>query len=120
MRDSFALVCRTPASDEAQRSRGRRFRIRDFLRRKGISYISAGEDSLDLDTAVKKIGETFGMEELMLNRGGGLNLSFIRAGLCEEVSIALTPAPDAAKGAQTLFEADGSVWLRYSAKGPIS
>lgn len=76
----------------------------------------------------------------MVNGGGGLNWSFIRAGLCDEVSIVLTPAADGTKGAQTLFEADdrytaavptafeladvqkledGSVWLRYSVRGPI-
>lgn len=114
---------------------------KDLLRRLGISYLIAGEDSLDLEEAVEKIGATFGTEELILGGGGGLNWSFIRAGLCDEVSIVLTPAADGTKGAQTLFEADGryttavptafgledvrklhdgSLWLRYTVKGPIS
>lgn len=70
----------------------------------------------------------------------GLNGSFIQAGLCDEVSIVLTPAADGTKGTQALFEADerynrllptafklkqmqpledGSVWLRYAVEGPI-
>lgn len=77
----------------------------------------------------------------MLGGGGGLTWSFIRAGLCDEVSIVLTPAADGAKGAQTICEADsrystpvptafdlldvrklddGRLWMRYSVKGPIS
>lgn len=112
-----------------------------FLRAKKISYLIAGDDSLDLDTAVTKIGELFDVGELILGGGGGLNWSFIRAGLCDELSIVLTPAADGTKGAQTLFEADGryttavptafelqhadrlddgSLWLRYSLKGTIA
>ena len=114
---------------------------KDLLRRLGISYLIAGEDSLDLAEAVEKIAANFGGDELMLGGGGGLNWSFIRAGLCDEVSIVLTPAADGTQGAQTLFEADdrysaavptefdlqhaqklddGSLWLRYTVKGPIS
>lgn len=113
---------------------------KDYLRRNGVSYIIAGEDTLDLEQTVNKIGSIFGVDEIMLNGGGGLNWSFIQAGLCDEVSIVLTPAADGTKGAQTLFEADeryaqplptafklkemqplddGSVWLRYGVEGPI-
>lgn len=113
---------------------------KDFLRRKGVSYIIAGEEALDLEEAVKKIGSVFGVDEIIQSGGGGLNWSFIQAGLCDEVSIVLTPAADGKKGAQTLFEADerytrplptafklkeikplddGSVWLRYGVVGPI-
>lgn len=114
---------------------------KNLLRRLEISYLIAGEDSLDLELAVEKIGATFGVEELMLGGGGGLNWSFIRAGLCDELSLVLTPAADGTKGAQTLFEADerystpvptgftlnatqvlndGSLWLRYTVNGPIT
>ncbi|MBP2368422.1 dihydrofolate reductase family protein [Pseudonocardia parietis] len=112
-----------------------------FLRAQGISYLIAGDDSLDLEKTVTKIGEIYGVEELILGGGGGLNWSFIRAGLCDELSIVLTPAADGAKAAQSLFEADerysspvptgftldgtrvlddGSVWLRYTVDGPIT
>ncbi|WP_336741461.1 dihydrofolate reductase family protein [Aureimonas altamirensis] len=113
---------------------------KDFLRRKRISYIIAGDDKLDLELAVRKIGEIFGMDEIVLGGGGGINWSFVQAGLCDELSIVLTPAADGRKGAQTLFEADerytaaiptgfklkqtrllddGSLWLRYAVIGPI-
>jgi riboflavin biosynthesis pyrimidine reductase len=113
---------------------------KSFLRSKEISYLIAGDNALDLELAIKKIRETFDVQELILGGGGGLNWSFIRAGLCDELSIVLTPAADGTKGAQTLFEADerytepiptsftlkeahplndGSLWLRYTVDGPI-
>lgn len=113
---------------------------KDFLRRRKVSYIIAGEDALDLDLAVRKIGQIFGMSEIVLGGGGGINWSFVQAGLCDELSIVLTPAADGRKDAQTLFEADdrytaaiptsfklrevqpladGSLWLRYAVTGPI-
>jgi riboflavin biosynthesis pyrimidine reductase len=46
---------------------------KDFLRRKGVSYIVAGGDLLDLEQATRKAGELFGVEEIMLGGGGSLN-----------------------------------------------
>lgn len=107
---------------------------KDFLRRKNISYIIAGEDSLDLEKAVLKIQEYFNVDEIMLGGGGGINWSFLQAGLVDEISIVMTPAADGSTDTQTLFDAnekynqptpmtfkikqteildDGSVWLRY-------
>jgi riboflavin biosynthesis pyrimidine reductase len=114
---------------------------KDFLRRRRVSYIIAGQDSLDLGEAVRKLGALFGTSEIIQSGGGSLNWSLIRAGLCDEVSIVLTPAADGRKGAQALFEADeryahpvpttfelkdskplkdGSVWLRYGVLEPAS
>jgi riboflavin biosynthesis pyrimidine reductase len=114
---------------------------KDFLRRRRVSYIIAGKQSLDLEAVARKIGSVFEVEEIIQSGGGGLNWSFVRAGLCDEVSIVLTPAADGRKAAQSLFEAhelyadpipttftlkgmkplaDGSVWLRYGVVGPES
>ena len=112
---------------------------KDFLRRKGISYLIAGEASVDLEAAVQKIGAAFGVDEIIVSGGGGLNWSFVQAGLCDEVSIVISPAADGTKGIQALFDADerynrplptafklramqarddGSAWLRYGVDGP--
>ena len=112
---------------------------KDFLRRKGISYLIAGEASVDLEAAVQKIGAAFGVDEIIVSGGGGLNWSFVRAGLCDEVSIVISPAADGTTGIQALFDADdrcarplptalklramqalddGSAWLRYGVEGP--
>lgn len=110
------------------------------LRSVGVSYIIAGQDTLDMAEAVEKIGQLFGMEELMLGGGAHLNWSMIRDGLCDELSLVLMPTADAEGHTNSLFEAnekysspapvefkftsaepleDGSVWLRYDVVGEI-
>lgn len=108
-----------------------------FLRKLGISYIIAGDSTLDCETAVKKLKKLFGIETLMLGGGGVLNWSFIQAGMCDEVSIVIAPAADGSSETPALFEtrgglapdapigfalqnaevkAEGTVWLRYLVK----
>ena len=106
-----------------------------FLRAKGISYIIAGNDSLDYVLAMEKLKTLFGIETLMLGGGAALNWSFIQAGMCDEVSVVVAAAADGSPTTQTLFMAreglssetpvrfhlqsaevkdGGSVWLRYT------
>jgi len=108
-----------------------------FLRRLGISYIIAGKEALDYGLALKKLKALFGIETLMLGGGAALNWSFIRAGMCDEVSVVIAAAADGSPTTQTLFMAreglsdispvcfalqsaevkdGGSVWLRYLVK----
>lgn len=108
-----------------------------FLRRLGISYIIAGTDTLDYETAMKKLKELFGIETLMLGGGGVLNWSFIQAGMCDEISVVIAPAADGSSDTPALFATrgglaedkpvgfdlqsaevkdGGSVWLRYLIK----
>ncbi len=108
-----------------------------FLRKLGISYIIAGEQSLDYEQAMEKLKTEFGIETLMLGGGGVLNWSFIQAGMCDEVSVVIAPAADGSSDTPALFEtrgnlaadrpacfelqsaqvkAGGSVWLRYLVK----
>lgn len=107
-----------------------------FLRRLGIPYIIAGNDSLDYEQTLSKLKEQFGIENLMLG-GAALNWSFIQAGMCDEVSVVIAAVADGSVNTQTLFmtreglsddtpvgfklqEAkvmDGnSIWLRYLVK----
>ena len=108
-----------------------------FLRKLRISYIIAGEDSLDYALAMEKVKTLFGIETLMLGGGGVLNWSFMQAGMCDELSVVITAAADGSSENPALFEtrsgmavdtpisfalksADikngGSVWLRYTVK----
>ncbi|MGP5670941.1 dihydrofolate reductase family protein [Brachybacterium alimentarium] len=110
------------------------------LRSVGVSYILAGEEQLDMAQAVRRIGEIFEMDELILGGGGTLNWSMVRDGLCDEISLVLMPTADGETPTNSLFEAnekysapvpiqfalknvealdDGSVWLRYDVLGPI-
>lgn len=111
-----------------------------YLRSVGVSYILAGDDTLDMSVAVERIGEIFEVDELILGGGANLNWSMIRDGLCDELSLVLMPTADAQNHTNSLFESnekystpaayefalksaepleDGSVWLRYDIVGEI-
>jgi riboflavin biosynthesis pyrimidine reductase len=106
------------------------------LRQDGVSYIFAGEQELDLGLALEILNRELGIERLLLEGGGGSNGSFLRAGLIDEISVAICPAVDGAKGAPSIFDSGdkdagvaapirsmalascevlegGVVWLRY-------
>lgn len=106
------------------------------LRQDGVSYIFAGEAVLDLRLALEILNRELGIERLLLEGGGGSNGSFLRAGLIDEISVAICPAVDGAKGAPSIFDSTdkeagmaapirsmtlagtevlegGVVWLRY-------
>lgn len=105
-----------------------------FLRKLNISYIIAGKDSIDPVLTVQKLQELFHMETIMLGGGGVLNWSFIQAGICDELSVVITPVADGSSDMPSLFESkeglstatpvtfklestttykDGTLWLRY-------
>ena len=106
------------------------------LRKDGVSYIFAGEREVDLGHALDILNAEFGIKRLELNGGGVTNGSFLRAGLIDEISLAVFPALDGAKGAPCVFDSrdaeasttapvravtltssevleGGAVWLRY-------
>jgi riboflavin biosynthesis pyrimidine reductase len=106
------------------------------LRQDGVSYIFAGERELDLTLTLEILNRELGIERLLLEGGGKSNGSFLRAGLIDEISLAVCPAVDGARGGPHVFdsnddEADlraplstmtlassevlegGVVWLRY-------
>ena len=74
------------------------------LRRDGVSYIFAGERELDLGLALEILNRELGLERLLLEGGGGSNGAFLRAGLIDEVSLAVCPAIDGARGAPSVFD----------------
>jgi riboflavin biosynthesis pyrimidine reductase len=106
------------------------------LRQDGVSYIFAGERELDLGLALEILNRELGIERLLLESGGVSNGSFLRAGLIDEISLAICPAIDGARGGPYIFDSGdemsgptapvqsmtlassevldgGAVWLRY-------
>jgi riboflavin biosynthesis pyrimidine reductase len=106
------------------------------LGRDGVSYIFAGEQKLDLGLVLETLNRELGIDRLLLEGGGGSNGSFLRAGLIDEISLAVCPAIDGAKGSPSIFDSGdgdagvaapirsmtlascevlegGAVWLRY-------
>jgi riboflavin biosynthesis pyrimidine reductase len=106
------------------------------LRGDGVSYIFAGERDLDLRRALETLNRELGIKRLLLEGGGGANGAFLRDGLIDEISLAICPVVDGAKGAPSVFDSGdedagaaapvrrmtlehsevlegGAVWLRY-------
>jgi riboflavin biosynthesis pyrimidine reductase len=77
------------------------------LRQDGVSYIFAGEQELDLRLALEILNRELGLERLLLEGGGGSNGAFLRAGLINEISLAICPAVDGARGAPSIFDSSG-------------
>jgi 2,5-diamino-6-(ribosylamino)-4(3H)-pyrimidinone 5'-phosphate reductase len=75
-----------------------------MLRDKGISYVVAGQESVDLARALEQLGEHFGIRTLLLEGGGHINGGFLEAGLVDEVSLLLVPGIDGRHGMPTVFD----------------
>ena len=78
-----------------------------FLQSKNISYLFCGESKIDLSKVLEKLAAKFKIKKLMLEGGGKMNGSMLRAGLIDELSILVAPVVDGSAGTSTLFDADG-------------
>ena len=103
------------------------------LRDRGVSYLLAGAgNEVDVALALEKIGARLGVRTLLLEGGGGINGTFLRAGAIDEVSLLVAPVVDGRMGTPALFDvpgegipphrlaleaverrADDMLWLRY-------
>jgi riboflavin biosynthesis pyrimidine reductase len=75
-----------------------------MLRERGISYIVAGESSVDLARAVELLAEQFGIRTLLLEGGGHINGGFLAADLVDEVSLLLLPGIDGRREIAAVFD----------------
>ena len=78
-----------------------------YLQNKKISYIFAGQDSLDFNIALEQLNELFAIETLTLEGGGNINGSLLNAGLIDELSLLILPIADGTANSQTTFEVGG-------------
>jgi 2,5-diamino-6-(ribosylamino)-4(3H)-pyrimidinone 5'-phosphate reductase len=78
-----------------------------FLRKRGVSYLLAGKQEVDLALALEKVGQKFGVRTLMLEGGGKINGSLLKAGLIDEVSVLVAPVADGRIGTPALFDVEG-------------
>lgn len=66
-------------------------RYLSYLEDKGISYLFAGEDSVDVKTALIKLKKLLGCRTLLLEGGSLINGAFQRAGAVDELSLVVAP-----------------------------
>jgi 5-amino-6-(5-phosphoribosylamino)uracil reductase len=106
------------------------------LREDGVSYLFAGRDGQDMAAALEILSKTFAIKTLLLEGGGKINGTFLKAGLIDEISVLIYPGIDGLAGVPSIFEyvgkpdekpADGQslrhlatetleggmVWIRY-------
>ena len=74
-----------------------------YLRKTGVSYIIAGEERLDCETAMKKLYGLFHIEKVLICGGGIVNWSFLQAGMVDELSLFLASVTDGSLGTASLF-----------------
>ena len=80
------------------------------LRGQGVSYMLAGAREVDLALALEKVAAQFGARTLMLEGGGSINGSMLRAGLIDEVSVLVTPVVDGRVDTPALFDVEGGAF----------
>lgn len=103
----------------------------DYLKHKHISYITVGNDSIDLVSALDILRSQFGVDRLAVVGGGHINGSMLDQGLIDEVSMIYGYGIDGREGMAAVFdgrpmerkpvrlafksveEQDGIVWMRY-------
>ncbi len=111
---------------------------RAYLRKKGVSYIIAGNTSLDCKAAAEKLKRLFMIETMLICGGGTVNWSFMQQGVVDELSLLLVPAADGDPSTPTVFEKsefltsaapveftlkhveqlqNSGIWLTYLVKG---
>lgn len=75
-----------------------------YLRSLGISYLFGGPVEIDFEQVLDKLGALFPIRTLLLEGGGHLNGSLLRAGLVDELSLLLYPVVDGAASSAAVFE----------------
>ena len=75
-----------------------------YLRRQGVSYIFGGARELDLAGVLEKLGRLFPIKTILLEGGGHINGSLLKAGLVNELSLLHYPVIDGAASSPTIFE----------------
>lgn len=70
----------------------------------GASYVVSEAPEVDLEKALKVLGEAFGIRTVLLEGGATTNGAFLAAGLVDEVSLVLFPAIGGRTGSASIFE----------------
>jgi riboflavin biosynthesis pyrimidine reductase len=77
------------------------------LREDGVSYVFAGADGRDLRRGMDQVCRAFGVRKLLLEGGGAINGSFLKAGLIDEFSTLIMPAVDGLAGVEVIVDYHG-------------
>lgn len=76
----------------------------EYLKKKGISYITTGKDKIDLKNALEILNKEFNVQRLTVTGGGHLNGSFLHEGLIDEISMLYASGIDGRDGMAASFD----------------
>lgn len=73
---------------------------REYLRERGISYLTCGRQTLDCRLLKEKLYAHFGVRTMLVCGGGAINWSFLE----HELSLLLAPAADGDPSSPAVFQ----------------
>jgi 2,5-diamino-6-(ribosylamino)-4(3H)-pyrimidinone 5'-phosphate reductase len=112
---------------------------REYLAGRKIAAIVAGEDRIDLRSALEALHERYRVKTVRVDSGGTLNSVLLQAGVVDEVSVLIHPVLAGGRPGPTMFDpanagitglqvpltpvhtevlASGIIWARYSVRPP--
>lgn len=86
-----------------------------YLRGIGVSYVLAGNGRFDVELAMEKLQELFGVQRVLLMGGGYADGTFAAADCVDELSLVVAPVAEVTSGQPALFET-----MRGVAARPVS
>lgn len=75
-----------------------------YLRKKGVSYIVAGQDLLECRLVMEKLYRLFKIDTVLICGGGNINWTFLQEGMIDELSLLITPVTDGSPDTVSVFE----------------
>ncbi|MCL7413543.1 MAG: RibD family protein [ANME-2 cluster archaeon] len=106
----------------------------DYLKKRHIDYIVAGDNYVDLKAALEELNARYGIRLVRVDSGGTLNGVLLRAGMVDEISVLINPSLVGGTSPRSFFRApdlnlpegiiklkfihfeiikDDIIWLRY-------
>jgi 2,5-diamino-6-(ribosylamino)-4(3H)-pyrimidinone 5'-phosphate reductase len=77
----------------------------DYLEKRHVEYIVAGDDRVDLRRALEELNARYGVRVVRADSGGTLNGVLLRAGLVDEVSLLVHPSLVGGVSPRSMFRA---------------
>lgn len=77
---------------------------REYLRERGISYLTCGRQTLDCRLLKEKLYAHFGVRTMLVCGGGAINWSFLEQHELDELSLSLAPAADGDPSSPAVFQ----------------
>lgn len=75
-----------------------------YLRDKKISYIIGGKRDIDFSRVFQVLKTKFGIKKMLIEGGGKLNGSILKAGLIDEISLLIAPLVVGSTNAPSIFD----------------